>query len=300
MAVNVKCLKCQGLYAVGTKKCKKCGTSLLNARKYRVAIKLPSGKWKTKTVDSYDLARKIEAKYTDDLVRMGELGLTKAPLIDEAWESLYDQCKRILKHPHSYEKQWRVHIAPYFSGTRMDAITPREVSKFITHLGKKRAFITRKNPKKGKKPLATSTVVRMVKLVGRIYNHARDMGMYSGENPVSRVKLPKFNNQVNNPLTDGELKRLLQTLSDWPNRMVALALELCLITGKRTGEIFGLTWDRIDLEHGRVQFIVKSQALNDHQWLPITQRGKQILKEAKNSVPQMSAPCGLTDMELVM
>jgi integrase len=271
-------------FSVGTKKCKKCGANLLNSRKYKVAVILPSGRWKTKTVESLELARSLEAKYRDDLVRKGELGLLKAPLIDEVWESLYEEAKRTLKHPSHPEKRWRCHVRPYFTGWRLDAITPRDVQKFITELSKKRIHKKNLDKKAGTKQMATSTLVSCVKLLGRLFNHAIGVGMYDGDNPVRRVKLPKFNNQVTNPLTKDELERLLATLDEWPNRLVALALELCLITGKRTGEVFLLTWDNIDLENGLLRFQVKSQIHGEYQWLPITRRMGEILDEARRQM----------------
>lgn len=281
VAVNVKCLKCQGSFSIGTKKCTKCGANLLNSRKYKVVVKLPSGKWKTKTVESLELARSIEAKYRDDLIRKKELGLLKAPLINEVWESLYEEAKRTIKHPSHPEKRWRCHVEPYFSGCRMDTITPRDVQKFIVSLSKKQVLKNNLNKKAGTKPMATATLVSCVKLLGRLFNHAIEVGMYDGDNPVRKVKLPRFNNQVTNALTDDELVSFLKTLSEWPNRMVALAFELCLITGKRTGEVFQLTWDNIDLETNQIRFQVKSQIHGEHQWFPITNRIKDILIEAK-------------------
>lgn len=280
MAISVKCLECQSNHAVGTKKCAKCGANLLTLRKYKVRIKLPSGRWKTKTVDNLELARSIEAKYKDDLLRQGELGMVRAPRIEEVWESFYAQCKRTLKHPGYYEKRWRCHVEPYFTGMRLDTITPKEVNAFIVHLGKKRVPVSRKAPERGLKPLATSTLVSCVKFVGRLFSHAQAVSMYLDDNPVRKVKLPAFDNAVDNPLTDDELVRFLEVLRSWPNRLVALALELCLITGKRTGEVFSLTWDNVDTERGLMSFSVKSQRLNERQRLPMSPRVRQLLQEA--------------------
>lgn len=281
MSVNVKCMKCGSYFVVGTKRCKRCGASLLNSRKYKVRVKLPSGRWKTKTVDTLELARSIEAKYRDDLLRKGELGIVKAPLLDEVWGSFYEEAKRTLKHPSYPEKRWRCHVEPYFSGWRLDAITPRDVQQFITSLSKKRIPRKQLDKNAGTKVMATSTLVSCVKVLGRLFNYAVEVGMYNGENPVRRVSLPKFNNQVTNPLTDDELQRLLATLDNWPNRMAALAFELCLITGKRTGEVFRLTWDQVDLHNLEIRFAIKSQVRGDYQWLPISGRMEEIIVKAK-------------------
>lgn len=280
MSISIKCLKCQSNHSLGTKRCRTCGANLLTLRKYKVRIKLPSGKWKTKTVESLELARSIEAKYKDDILRQGELGMVRAPHIEDVWRSFHSQCKRTLKHPGYYEKRWRCHVEPYFAGMRLDTITPKEVNAFIVHLGKKRVPVTRKAPEAGTKPLATSTLVSCVKVVGRLFSHARAVSLFLGENPVRKVKLPDFDNAVDNPLSDAELGRFLDVLRSWPNRMTALALELCLITGKRTGEVFSLTWDNVDLERNLMAFVVKSRKHHERHRLPMSSRVCQILQEA--------------------
>lgn len=51
-------------------------------------------------------------------------------------------------------------------------------------------------------------------------------------------------------LTDDELKRLLDALSDHPNQVAANAIRLQLLTGARIGEVLSSKWSDFDLVRG--------------------------------------------------
>jgi len=59
MALSVRCGVCRNDYKLGTAKCKKCGNNITKNHKYKVACKLPNGKWKSKVVDNLNLALSI-------------------------------------------------------------------------------------------------------------------------------------------------------------------------------------------------------------------------------------------------
>ena len=64
MAINLLCVSCKSSMKIGTFKGRKCGCSLTGKdRMYRIRVKLPSGKWKTKTVPTLSMATKIELQY---------------------------------------------------------------------------------------------------------------------------------------------------------------------------------------------------------------------------------------------
>lgn len=283
MSISVKCMKCGSNHSIGTKKCKNCESSLQSRRRYRVRIKLPSGKWKTRTVDSLELARDIEAKWRIAVVREEEFGKPRAPLVDEVWEALHEHNQMILKHPDYHESKWRCHLAPTLSGKRMDAITTRDVQKLLGALLEKKSFRTRQDRTRGTKKLSLSTICSCIKLLSRIYSFANQTEMYTGRNPVNGCTLPRFDNRVTNPLSDDELSRFLHTLETWPNRMAALAFQFCLLTGKRTGEVFKLKWQDVDMTKGLVRFHTKSMSRNHTQTLPLPQRVLGILAEAKEA-----------------
>ena len=93
--------------------------------------------------------------------------------------------------------------------------------------------------------------------------------------------LSRFDNKKTNVLTDEQRSSLLTVLNAWENRLPALALHMCLVTGKRTGEIFGLRWTDIDFERNTMSFLVKSLKVGERQVLPMSKAVRSILEEAK-------------------
>lgn len=69
------------------------------------------------------------------------------------------------------------------------------------------------------------------------------------DNPVRGVE--KFNEEKRQRwLSDQELQRLLQALSNHPNQVAANAIRLQLLTGARIGEVLSATWLDFDLDRG--------------------------------------------------
>lgn len=87
MAISIKCGKCSSTVRIDTKKCPKCGSNVSRRWVYRVWVQVGT-KWRTKQVSTLSMAKKVEARYKADAMTEGELGLVKAPFIDEAWKLL--------------------------------------------------------------------------------------------------------------------------------------------------------------------------------------------------------------------
>ncbi|HDM75588.1 MAG TPA: site-specific integrase [Deltaproteobacteria bacterium] len=100
--------------------------------------------------------------------------------------------------------------------------------------------------KKGKAP---ATVKHCLVLVRQIINKAIAWGLWYGENPVKKVKLPRLNNQRVRFLSYEEAEILLNHLKTVSSQLHDIAL-LSLHTGMRAGEIFNLKWQHVDLDNG--------------------------------------------------
>ena len=62
MAINLCCPACYKTYKLQTLRCK-CGNNLRTNKLFKVRIKQSNGKWKSKQVNSLELAKKVEAKF---------------------------------------------------------------------------------------------------------------------------------------------------------------------------------------------------------------------------------------------
>lgn len=114
--------------------------------------------------------------------------------------------------------RWKCHVESHLAGKKMDAITAYDVQKVIDCMNAKRDY-------------APATIKHVVVLIKRVYNWATDMDLYKGENPASKIKLPKLNNEVTECLTKDEISRLLNTLDNWVNQRAALLAKFALYTG---------------------------------------------------------------------
>jgi integrase len=98
------------------------------------------------------------------------------------------------------------------------------------------------------------TAKRIANRMGQICDYAKVKGLRDGDNPA-RLKgllqyaLPPHNdNTRHHPATPiSELPALMARLSQLPGT-AALALRMTVITACRVGEVYGMTWDEVDID----------------------------------------------------
>lgn len=98
---------------------------------------------------------------------------------------------------------------------------------------------------------APRTVQYVLSLVRRLFNDARRLDLFVGDNPAAKVRKPKFDNRRQRFLTKEEAAALLKELQRRSKQTHDITL-LSLYTGMRAGEVFALTWADIDLPAGRI------------------------------------------------
>jgi integrase len=126
-----------------------------------------------------------------------------------------------------YEK----HIKPIFENTLLSKVSPFDLERIkisLLNLG-----------------LAPATVKHVLVLIRQLFNKAISWGMWKGENPIKKVKLPRLNNQRERFLTKEEAQLLLKELATWGRHNHDICM-LSLHTGMRAGEIFSLKWQHVD------------------------------------------------------
>ena len=132
-----------------------------------------------------------------------------------------------------YETNLRLHLAPYFQGWKLLAITPYVVDNFLCALSER--------------GVGQRTTNKCLTLLKQMLSHAVRL-RWIHENPARWTKkIPEvaaFNRGSvdDNILTPEEIRRLLDTATDrW--RLLILA---AVLTGMRQGELLGLRWGDID------------------------------------------------------
>jgi len=159
---------------------------------------------------------------------------TKEVTLGEVWERYNHWLETGRSRPRDERSYYKQHLKDRFSDRPLSKISPFDLEKVKIQLTKK--------------GLAPATVKHMLVLLRQLINKAIDWGMWEGENPVKKIKLPKLKNRRERFLTKEEVDILLDELKKVSMQLHDMAL-LSLNTGMRAGEIFALRCGHLDFEN---------------------------------------------------
>jgi integrase len=129
--------------------------------------------------------------------------------------------------------------------------------------------------KKGRTPRSIEYTLAIIR---QVFNYARRNDLFMGDNPVSKVKIPRTDNRRVRFLTHEEADTLLTKLVEKSKQVHDIAL-MSLHTGARAGEIFSLTWGCVDLEAGTM--LLKDTKNTASRTAFMTQAVKDMLTDIK-------------------
>ena len=168
-----------------------------------------------------------------------------------------------------HRQQWRNTLAQYaypkIGQITVSEITPADVLRVIEPMWKTK----------------THTASRVRQRVERILDYAATRGFRSGDNPAAHVAeaLPKAGNGKGHhaamPYT--ELPAFMKQLRERTS-LSAKALEFCILTAARTGEITGATWDEIDLQAKTWTIPAERMKAGNEHKVPLCARAVEILR----------------------
>jgi len=93
--------------------------------------------------------------------------------------------------------------------------------------------------------LAPATVKHCLVIVRQVINKAIAWGLWQGENPVKKIKMPQLSNARERFLSREEARRLISELGKRSKQTQRLAI-VSLETGLRAGELRSMRWQDID------------------------------------------------------
>ena len=143
----------------------------------------------------------------------------------------------------SFESLWRNYIASSPIANRpLAEVEDFELDDFLDDLGRQVGSRTGRR-------LSTATVGQVRKLLSAVMNHA-ERKRHIDRNPIRLVQGPTVRHRKVAPPAVADVQRILAELADRPE---AAAYQLAAMTGMRSGEVFGLRWQDVDLHHRQLR-----------------------------------------------
>ncbi len=104
------------------------------------------------------------------------------------------------------------------------------------------------------KPLSNKTVLEYHRFIHTVLNQA-EREMLVPYNAAEKASPPSVSRKTPNYFQPEEITAILEALDMVPEKWRVLT-HLLIVTGCRRGEIAGLKWDHVDLDHGRLEISV--------------------------------------------
>lgn len=117
-------------------------------------------------------------------------------------------------------------------------------------------------------------------VIRQVFNFANQTSIFSGPNPVSKVRKPKFDNRRMRFLSFEEAQALLDALKTRSETTHDIAL-LSLYCGLRAGEVFSLTWDCVNLDAERIH--VRDTKSNKDRFVGIPKPAREMLQRRRTT-----------------
>jgi len=191
--------------------------------------------------ESTGTANRREAQKVLD-VRLSEAhrGVYVKPVhvsLNELWERYIGYAKA---HKRSWKRdeQMYAQLSGFFGPVPLDAITPLKVEVFQQHRAQE---------------VTPASVNREVALLKHMFNVAERWDLYHGRNPVKLVRFLPENNLQFLTLSEEHEKALLACCPSYLQDMIVFALN----TGLRSGDVFNLTWEEVDLDQRRLNVLMQ-------------------------------------------
>lgn len=174
------------------------------------------------------------------------------------------------KKPNSWDKEksfFKNYIDPVIGDKPLRVIGPSDLEKI--------------KEKMTKKDCAARTIQYCLATVRQVFNRAKALDLYAGDNPITKIKIPSPNNKRTRYLSWEEAEKLLNKLVEKSKELHDIAL-VSLHCGLRAGEIFKLKWLNLDFTQGIIH--IRDAKANKDRYAFMTKTIKEILLERKEHI----------------
>lgn len=126
-------------------------------------------------------------------------------------------------------------------------------------------------------PQSNATVTKYLKNLSHAFNVAVKKYGWITDNPILKVTTPAQPKGRVRFLDDAEREKLLQACKESKNPVLYPCVVLALSTGMRQGELMGLKWQDVDLQHGVI--ILHETKNGERRRVPVSGLALELLKE---------------------
>ena len=259
MSIRLYCRKCRIAFDLDAKKCPRCEKIIDSKNKdFRVQVMYNRKSVSKIITGNITFVRELEAKIKTKLIEGTYKDPRKVELkLNDIWAEYLKGYKVRGKAWRREELRYNKTIGLRFGDKTMKSISPFEIEKLMIELKTTETHFHR--------PYSPKGIKNIIDLLSVLFNYARRIGIYDGENPCSRVTKPKINNEVSNVLPIEKMQELVKYLETYYHRTTAHIIVFLLFTGCRIGEALKLDFADIDFnqrivrlrdpKNGKDQFI---------------------------------------------
>ncbi len=223
--------------------------SKVNKQEYRLALESRSLLGKTVLTVIKDAYRERDEKI--DEIKSGHFIKDIKMTFDQLWDEYGRWLVSTNPSKKTYIKNntyfYNKHIKPVIGDINIKNITTPILQKIVHTMVNKPYKIDKDN---NEKFYAEATVAQIKKCYGPVFHYAtHSKRRYLKESPMDDVEIPSFDNARDFKLSKQKETELYHALMNYPE-LKFRGIFMFLLEGRRQGEVFGLTWNRVDLERG--------------------------------------------------
>lgn len=210
--------------------------------------------------------RTVERKEAEALLAKWKLEAHRQAMWDEEPTRLYDDLMlRYLQGPstekraHERDLYAAKRLTPFFQGTTLNELGAADIQAYIDQ---RRAD-----------GVGPATVNKELNLLSAALNYARRRLQWDVPNPVEGMRLRPPEGRIR-WIDRATASRLIKVAHGYLSDFIQLGL----YTGMRKGEVLGLTWDRVDLDHQLVYLTNMDQKNGKHGSIPLNEEALDALR----------------------
>ncbi len=211
--------------------------------------------------------REISTKRREAEIKAAKQAKRDNMTVSDTW-ALYGESNSDKKSASREESIFKVHIKPVIGSRPLKDVAAIHLERIKRDMAKKK--------------LSPRSIHYAMSIIRQLFNFAKRFDYFNGDNPVSKIKMPSFDNRRMRFLTVQEAEDLLEDILSRSKQTYNITL-LSLDSGLRAGEIFSLTWGDIDIDNGILT--IRDSKSGKTRFAYMTQRVKEMFNSLELGEP---------------